>query len=162
VRPTLLNVMVCICDFEEEMGATLVAPGSHRLPPPWDVPDSEQAPVFPAIAEAGDVIVWEGRTWHCGGAHDSDKTRYGIATWYSMAGVTPDHIYVASLHDDVYERLSDKERELLGFRVLVDDKFINRIGPRNADDRRRNTNRATPFVPELRRPEARRRSTPAC
>lgn len=34
-RPTLLNIFVALSDFEEDMGATLIAPGTHRLPKPW-------------------------------------------------------------------------------------------------------------------------------
>jgi ectoine hydroxylase-related dioxygenase (phytanoyl-CoA dioxygenase family) len=150
-RPTLINILVCLSDFEEDMGATHIAPGTHILPPPWEMPDSESIPLIPAVAEAGDALMWEGRTWHAGGAHCSDKTRYAISTWYSLAGVTPDQIYTSSLHDDVYGTLTTKELEVLGFRVQSDDKYINRIAPRSAHDRQRNTNRATPYVPELRR-----------
>jgi hypothetical protein len=150
-RPTLLNILLCLSDFEEEMGATHIAPGTHLLPPPWDVPDAEQVTLLPAIAEAGDALMWEGRTWHAGGPHRSDKTRYAISTWYSLAGVTPDQIYNASLHDDVYDTLTTRELEILGFRVQLDNTYINRIAPRNPNDRQRNTNRATPYVPELHR-----------
>jgi hypothetical protein len=150
-RPTLLNILVCLSDFEEDMGATLIAPGTHRLPPPWDVPGSERVALLPAIAQAGDALMWEGRTWHAGGAHRSDKTRFGIATWYNLAGITPDHIYTSSLHDDVYDTLTVKELEVLGFRVQLNNTYINRIAPRNPHDRQRNTNRPTPYVPELHR-----------
>jgi hypothetical protein len=150
-RLTLLNIILCVSDFDEDMGATHIAPGTHRLPPPWDVPDAEQVGLLPAVAKAGDALMWDGRTWHAGGPHNSDKTRLAVSTWYSMAGITPDQVYAASLHDDVYDTLAPRELEVLGFRVQSNDTYLNRIGPRNANDRQRNTNRDTPYVPELHR-----------
>jgi len=92
-----------------------------------------------------------GRPHMARGGQSSDKTRYALSTWYSMAGITPDQIYIASLHDDIYDTLSTEERELLGFRVHSNDTYINKIAPRSSNDRQRNTNLSIPYVPELHR-----------
>ena len=150
VRPTLLNIFICLTDFEEEMGATQIYPGTHRHIGEITPANIADWPCFTAVAKAGDALMWDGRTWHGGGEHRSDKTRIAIGSGYNLLAVTSQHQYSACLSDEVYETLSDEELAVLGFEA-VEFGYTNRIIPRNANDRRTNIGRATPFVPELRR-----------
>ena len=82
--PLVMNVMVCLSDFTEDMGATRVVPRSHLRPPPrievdyekMDAINPDQIETVPAECEAGSAIVFEGRLWHCSGGHRSDRTRW--------------------------------------------------------------------------------------
>jgi hypothetical protein len=150
--PAMLNIFICLSEFEPEMGSTRVALGSHKRPRPryGDAAD-EAVPFVAAVAQPGDAIIWEGRTWHGNGAHNSPKTRYAIALDYGLASATPQDVYTSLLQDDVYETLNEDELNMLGFKTQSAG-YSGRIAPRNAFDRRVNTNRAMPFVPELRRP----------
>jgi ectoine hydroxylase-related dioxygenase (phytanoyl-CoA dioxygenase family) len=149
--PAMINVFLCLSDFEAEMGATLIAPGTHLGPRPrFDASDAE-VELHPAVAKAGDAIIWEGRTWHGAGPHSSDRTRYAIASGYGLSAVTPNDLYACSLHDRVYETLTPEELAVLGFHA-EQSGYSGRIAPRNPFDRRTNVNRARPYIPELRRP----------
>lgn len=149
--PAMLNVFICLSDFEPEMGATLVASGSHLGPRPRYGNAEDAARQFhPVVAKAGDAIIWEGRTWHGGGPHTSDRPRHALALSYGLSSATPQDVYTSALHDDVYETLTEEELSLLGFKAETAG-YSGRIGPRNPFDRRVNINRTMPFIPELRR-----------
>lgn len=155
--PVMLNIFVPLSDFDADMGATRLVPGSHLRTPPRIEPHPTTGGAYnpdpiegiPAVATAGSAIMWESRTWHCSGASTSDKVRYSVATVYAMHFVKPQDFYPAMLHDDVYETLSEEERRMLGFEVHFE--YAGRIGPRHPADTRCNTNCRHPYVPELRR-----------
>lgn len=151
--PVMFNVLVCLSDFDEDMGATNVVPGSHRHGSPDLNCDPREAAkkigsrLLPMVAQAGDALVFESRTWHCQGTSTSSKVRMSIATLYAMHFVKPQDFYPAVMHDDVYETLSGADRDMLGFKVHYE--YAGRIAPRNPTDFRTNTNAHYPYVPEL-------------
>jgi len=156
--PVMLNVTLCLSDYEAAMGATCIVPGSHRHPSPDLAADPETAAasigsvLLPMEAKAGSALIFESRTWHCQGEATADRLRSAIATVYGMHFVKPQDFYPAIIHDDVYEILSEADREMLGFTVHYE--YGGRIAPRHPQDRRANTNAAFPYIPELRRGSA--------
>lgn len=153
--PVMINVTVALSDYEADMGATNVVPGSHRFPSPdLDMPHEEAAAsigsaLLPMVCKAGDALVFESRTWHCQGDSVSDKLRLGIGSVYGMHMVKPQDFYPAIIHDSVYDHLSEEDKDMLGFTVHYE--YGGRIGPRNVHDLRANTNCRHPYIPELRR-----------
>jgi len=154
--PAMINVFLCLSDFEADMGATRLLPGSHRGPPPEirrdkDGPAENAAEVTlaPAVARAGSAIIWESRTWHCQGPATSDKARWAVSSIYGMHFMKPQCNYPALIEDDVYDTLSLDEREMLGFKVAYN--YAGRLTPRSPADARANTNCFYPYIPELRR-----------
>lgn len=152
--PLFLNVMICLTEFEEEMGATRVVPKSHRFPgyPPQafdavrGAHNPEPIDTVAVECSAGSAIFFESRTWHQSGISTSDKTRLSISTLWGQSWVKPMDDTVAALHEDVYHSLSKEELDILGFK----SEPSGRIEPRFPGDRQ-NTNRQIPYVPELRR-----------
>lgn len=156
--PAILNVFFCLSDFEEDMGATRVVPGSHRGPPPVVNYTDESGSVagseyetFPVICKAGDMFGMESRLWHQSGASTSERTRLCATVVWSQFWMKPINLYPQTLHDDVYAALSPEELDLLGFKVDAGGLFE----PRYPGDRQP-TNRAEPYIPELRRGSAKR------
>lgn len=153
--PVMLNIMTCLSDFEADMGATRIVPGSHLHSSPdmtlerEDAVASIDSELIPLTAKAGSALIWESRTWHCQWASTSHKTRKSIATVYGVHFVKPQDVYSAIVHDDVYDMLTEEEKRLLGFEVAF--QYGGRIAPRRPDDVRTNTNARYPYIPELRR-----------
>jgi ectoine hydroxylase-related dioxygenase (phytanoyl-CoA dioxygenase family) len=153
--PVMINVLICLSDFDADMGATCVVPGSHRHAAPDLALDPQKAAedigsvLLPMEAKAGSALIFESRTWHCQGDATSDKLRASVGTVYGMHFMKPQDFYPAVIHDDVYDRLSEADRDMLGFKVHYE--YAGRIGPRHAQDVRANTNARFPYIPELRR-----------
>jgi len=158
--PLYYHAMVALSDFEAEMGATCVVPGSHlsgRAPEivfnmetmKGESREDVSDVAIPAVCRAGSAIVFESRLWHFQGESTSDKTRLSILNGYSMHFMRGYDDYVASLHDDVYSTLTKEEKVMLGFEVV--SEYTGRYHPRAPGDRRCNTNARYPYIPELRR-----------
>jgi hypothetical protein len=156
--PSVMNIFVILSDYDEEMGATRFVPGTHLLnnnavetarggPMYGYFPDHKET--VPAVAQAGDAIIWDGRVWHGQGESRSEKIRRSISMIYARPFLKPIELFSASITDEVYATLSDAERAL--FDHTADGGWGARFAPRNAHDRRSNTNAAFPYVPELRR-----------
>ena len=152
-RPVMFAMMICLSDFEADMGATVIAPGSHRFPlPQLDADPAEQlkeigSELVTLTAPAGSALFWESRTWHGQGGSTSDKSRVSIGSIWAQHFVKPQDFFPAIVHDDVYETLTDADKEVLGFRVVRE--FGGAIGPRSPGDRRSNLNVRYPYIPEL-------------
>ena len=152
-RPVMFAMMICLSDFEADMGATVIAPGSHRFPlPQLDGDPAEQvkeigSELVTLTAPAGSALFWESRTWHGQGGSTSDKSRASIGSIWAQHFVKPQDFFPAIVHDDVYETLTDADKEVLGFRVVRE--FGGAIGPRSPGDRRSNLNVRYPYIPEL-------------
>lgn len=156
-RPVMFNAVLCLTDFEPDMGSTRFVPKAPGTPPP-ELARNERTGLIGNVDEldpeaialpAGSLAMWDGNVWHGQGPSVSSRDRVGIIVTFVMHMVRAQDDYVAMLHDDVYARLSDDERRLLGFEVHYD--YAGRVAPRNASDPRSNTNFRYPFVPELRR-----------
>ena len=151
--PTYLNCMLCLTEFEEVMGATRVVPRSHLGGYPPQAFSAERGAYNPepidtvaVEATAGSVIFFESRTWHQSGISTSDKTRYSLSTLWQQHWVKPMDNIALNLQRQVHATLSDAELQLLGFKA----EPSGRIEAASADGYQ-NTNRQTPYVPELRR-----------
>lgn len=147
--PAVINVFVCVSDFELDMGPTGFVPGSH-LGPYLKYDGDEWSPRVPAVASAGTAIIWEGRTWHGQGEHRSSKTRYSIAMSYCLWAFRSGENYPASLHDSVYETLNEEELRMLGFRTEMAGT-MGTFGPTRADSRRTYLGGPDQYVPEMHR-----------
>jgi ectoine hydroxylase-related dioxygenase (phytanoyl-CoA dioxygenase family) len=151
--PTYLNCMLCLTEFEEVMGATRVVPKSHLGGYPPQAFSAERGAYNPepidtvaVEAPAGSVIFFESRTWHQSGISTSDKTRYSLTTLWQQHWVKPMDNIALILQREVSDSLSEAELALLGFKAEPSGRIEC-----NAPGGVQNTNRKTPYVPELRR-----------
>jgi len=151
--PTYLNCMLCLTEFEEVMGATRVVPRSHLGGYPPQAFSAERGAYNPepidtvaVEAPAGSVIFFDSRTWHQSGISTSDKTRYSLTTLWQQHWVKPMDNIALNLQREVYATLTEAELQMLGFKAEPSGRI-----EAAAADGYQNTNRKTPYVPELRR-----------
>jgi ectoine hydroxylase-related dioxygenase (phytanoyl-CoA dioxygenase family) len=116
--PVVVNAMWMISDYTEANGATHLVPGSHlsgALPAP-SVP--HEVPTARAVAPAGTVVLWDGRTWHSAGENKSNEPRYGITTYYSGPQFRSLQNHTLGSKAALLDGASPELLTLLGFRAF--------------------------------------------
>ncbi len=113
----MVNFLIALTDFTAENGATRVIPGSNQ----WDDYDDRGTPeqTIPAEMKAGDVIFFNGKVSHGGGANVTEsERRRGLTIPLQPAFLTPEEAYPFLLDLDLVKTLSPRVQKLLGFRSL--------------------------------------------
>lgn len=116
--PVVVNAMWMISDYTEANGATHLVPGSHlsgALPAPT-VP--HEVPSARAIAPAGSVVLWDGRTWHSAGENKSNEPRYGITTYYQGPQFRSLQNHTLGSKPELLEGASPELLTLLGYKAF--------------------------------------------
>lgn len=72
-------------------GATMFAPGSHKLVHRPEIPAGKADPVgaVEPVLHAGDCVLFENRTWHAAGANLSRLTRKTVMIGYTFRWMAP-------------------------------------------------------------------------
>jgi ectoine hydroxylase-related dioxygenase (phytanoyl-CoA dioxygenase family) len=109
------NVMWMLDDFTEEVGATRVVSGSHRLGRN-PTPEDGAAQSIAAEAPAGSAMVFDGRLWHGTGANvTEDRRRYGILAYYCRPYLRQQQNHFLTIRPDVLADATPLLRQLLGY-----------------------------------------------
>jgi ectoine hydroxylase-related dioxygenase (phytanoyl-CoA dioxygenase family) len=117
MQPWVFNLCWCIDDFSVGNGATLIAPGSHRAQGP--LPAEASSRMIPAVAQAGSLIVLDGRLWHTNGVNTNGVSRAGIFAVYTLPWLMPQENWSLSLNPSVRQFGSETLQTLFGFRPQV-------------------------------------------
>ena len=113
-----IGVIVPLDDFTEENGATYMLPGS------FERTDSVEQDEFFAnaervLAERGDIIVLNPRTWHLGGENGTQNDRHAITLSACRSFMRQRFDYPRLLDAEVADGLSPTLRRIFGFNVRV-------------------------------------------
>ncbi|MFI0738731.1 phytanoyl-CoA dioxygenase family protein [Streptomyces sp. NPDC021100] len=110
-----LNFLIALTDFTEANGATRVIPGSNRWSDFEDRGTPEQT--VPALMNAGDALLFSGKTAHGGGAnHTRDEYRRAVAFALNPGYLTGEEAYPFLVDMEVARTLSPRVQRMLGFR----------------------------------------------
>jgi len=113
VSPVMMNTVWMLDDFTEEIGATRVLPGSHRSGLQEPPKDLDLKYLVTAVAPIGSVLVFNGQTWHGGGANNGNRNRHALFGHYRKSML----VFQCDPHDDFpaewYEQLTDRQKELM-------------------------------------------------
>ncbi len=109
-----LNFMFAITDFNEENGATLVAPGSHKSADDAQLPDES---FVPAEMSRGSMLVFSGSILHGAGSNTSNKDRIGLNIDYSLGWLRQEDNQYLSCPPELAKDFDPKLQALLGYAV---------------------------------------------
>jgi len=116
--PVMANTMVLVSDNSPENGGTRLIPGSHKWPKiDYKTANSSkyQDMAKSITAPKGSAIVWEGRVWHGNGLNRSGEVRSNISIAYLQSWIRPQENSQYSVREGVLEKLTEKQKEVLGF-----------------------------------------------
>lgn len=115
-----VNVIWCLTDARPENGATLYVPGSHLWRTHADIPADAAERLVPFSAEAGSIVVMDGRLWHTSGANVTrDEDRALLFGYYSASFLRPMINWTALFGAEPDIELSGRMRGLLGLDVFA-------------------------------------------
>ena len=102
-----VSALVALGDYDAEVGATVINPGSHE--------QRGTGPV-PAELEPGDAILYSGRVLHGGGANrTADRWRRALYVGMIASWLTPEEAVAASIDAEFAATLPPRARQLLGW-----------------------------------------------
>lgn len=131
-HPIVVNVLWLLDDFKIENGATRVVPGSHK----WleYAPDGESHPKeLQVTGKRGGAIIFNANLWHGGGANNSHDSRWALALGYCRWFIKPSFDYIRNTPKHIYEKMTDKQKELLGFNLIPPKDEFTRIRRRSSN-----------------------------
>lgn len=116
-RPRLaISAIWAIEDFGDDNGATELIRGSH-LEPPAAAPDDTSPTIVKATMPAGSVVLFDGRTWHRGGANRSTRTRLAISPQYCQPWLRPQESQLLIVPPAAAVHCSARMRSMLGYSI---------------------------------------------
>jgi len=115
-----LNVIWCLDDVTGDNGGTLFKPGSHRYERRSDVPNDILSQMVPFEANAGSVVVMDGRLWHTSGANITEhEDRALLFGYYCRSFIRPQWNFSAALRPEIKANLSPALRRWLGLGIAA-------------------------------------------
>lgn len=114
--PLQVSVLTALGDYDADVGATMIVPGSHRWPLDHPI-DSTQAQ--PVELEPGSSLVYLGNLAHGGGRNcTDDRWRKALYIGFLVGWLTPEEAVARAVSPDLAAALPQRARELLGWASL--------------------------------------------
>ncbi|KAL8874027.1 MAG: hypothetical protein Q9174_000593 [Haloplaca sp. 1 TL-2023] len=138
-----VNVIYCLTRMTKENGATLYIPGSNKWTRWEDVPANAPDLLVPFEADAGDIVVIDGRLWHTSGSNvTKDEDRAILFAYYSAPYMRPLVNWSAKLPREFQDKLIPELKEMLGLSHVgyhvygdlryMDDKYPKKLEEKSA------------------------------
>jgi ectoine hydroxylase-related dioxygenase (phytanoyl-CoA dioxygenase family) len=120
-----LQYSIVLEDQDESNGCTIVVPGSHKSGE--YAPQSALKDAIPIRSKAGDAVIWDSRLWHGTTENIGGRTRWAIIATFVRWWIKQFSNVSGSLPRDIYGKLTDKEKSILGFCSIPPDDEFQRI-----------------------------------
>jgi hypothetical protein len=108
------NILWALSDYTEEMGATRLVPGSHRLPNALSFKSED---TVAAEMERGSALFYTGKLYHGGGANLTDRVRRAINITYAVGWVRQEENQYLTTPPEIARTLDDDLLRLMGYRT---------------------------------------------
>lgn len=108
----MLQVAIILEDQNEENGCTILKPKSHLSGKYTNRKDRNLKKI---ISKAGDLVIWDSRTWHGTTENISNNSRWSLIATFSCWWLKQSMDMVKSLPKNIFQELSINEKILLGY-----------------------------------------------
>ncbi|MCP5335065.1 MAG: phytanoyl-CoA dioxygenase family protein [Oceanospirillaceae bacterium] len=130
--PLIVVALFMLDDFNEVNGATRFVPGSHRFSS-----YAENGRVYPdevlVTGRRGSVIIFNGSLWHGSSPKQDESSRWAVILGYGRWFIKPSFDFCRNIPADIYGRLSQSRRKLLGLNSQPPLDEFTRITRRSSD-----------------------------
>jgi ectoine hydroxylase-related dioxygenase (phytanoyl-CoA dioxygenase family) len=113
--PLVCNTMWALTDFTDANGATRLFPGTHTSQNPEFGTPYEGA--IAASMKRGSVLVFNGSTWHGGGANTTNARRVGVAMNYCAGFIRQQENQQLGIPLEIARGFSPRLRKLCGYGI---------------------------------------------
>lgn len=114
-QPLVVNFMIALDPFDEEVGGTKIVPASHRRKGPVN----EQVAAAEAITmtmPAGALLAWTGALWHAGGGNSSThRSRRALNFNFVLNWLRQEENQTLCVPHDVVLGMAPRLQQLLGY-----------------------------------------------
>ena len=114
-----LTVLWYLTDTNKKNGCTFLVPGSHNInlkeAENSYITDRDFKNILPIEAEAGDVIIFDQGLWHGAFSNNTGEKNWRLMAGFNRWWIKQKFDIPASLPSKMYEKLSNKEKSILGF-----------------------------------------------
>ena len=122
--PISILLLFVLEDMNEENGATVIVPGSHQS---GRYTNRNLKNVKIIEAKAGDVLFVDSRTWHGTKENKTKKSRWLINALFSQWWLKQQIDLVNSIPSKIYKKLSNKQKQVLGFCSIPPKSELERV-----------------------------------
>ena len=118
--------IIMLDDFTLENGATRVVPQSH-LRDTYAENDKKYDDEILITGNSGDLIVINGSTWHGSEQNKTENDRSSVNIEYAWWIIKPSYDFARSLVKDIYNQMTDFEKDLLGLKTVPPIDEFHRV-----------------------------------
>lgn len=128
----VVQTICALDDFTPENGSTRVVPGSHKRKE--FAKDNKTYPdEVDLIMPKGSVVIYDGGLWHGSGEKKTIGDRWAIINTYARWFFRPSFDFNKNTPRRIYNKLTDFQKELLGFKFNPSQDEFTRLSRRSAD-----------------------------
>lgn len=121
--PIIMVVLWMLDDFTKNSGSTRVVPKSHKFKS-YAEENKIYEEEITVEGKQGSVLIYNASLWHGGGTNYTDNTRWGVVLGYGRWFIKPSFDFLQNTPIEIYNQMTDSQKELLGFRsVPPKDEF---------------------------------------
>ena len=114
-----LSVLWYLTDTNKENGCTFLVPGSHNInlkeAENSYITDRSYKNILHIEAEEGDVIIFDQGLWHGAFSNKTENKPWRLMAGFNRWWIKQSFDIPSSLPNNIYQKLSNKEKSILGF-----------------------------------------------
>ena len=112
----MLQVAIILEDQNENNGCTIIKPKSHLS---GSYSNRKEKKLFKIKSKAGDLVIWDSRTWHGTTENISENTRWALIATFSSWWIKQSMDMTKSLPKKIFNELSIDEKIMLGYCAVI-------------------------------------------
>ena len=126
----VMNVMWYFDDVNEDNGTTVVVPGSHKFTKYADNNKKIKNKIY-INAKKGSVLIFNANLWHAGSSKINKNSRWALVLGYARWFIKPSFDYMKNTPKELYNKLTNKQKSLLGFDLIPPKDEFTRMRRRS-------------------------------